>query len=162
VGYPFSKLICHMAMAATEEHTLGHNLRGREANVCYIVSLYWSFLTPLAHCIRQRTDPIDSEWGGAPMQCGSIRSVGSVKKVENCSTFQAATDQSSNQITYARAWLTDASAKTTLPSVSHACRHPLTDGAVGGRRWSLLGLILLLAWRWRSWGASALLAPLLS
>ena len=68
------------------------------------------------------------------MHCGSIRSVGSigsVKKVKKCSTFQAATDPSSNQIAYARAWLTDPSAKTIPPSVSHAFRHPLTDGAVG-------------------------------
>ena len=76
-----------MAMAATEEHTLGHNLRGREANVCYIVSLYWSFLTPLAHCIRQRTDPIDFELGGALMHCGSIRSFGSVGSVEKVERF---------------------------------------------------------------------------
>ncbi|CAL8378881.1 unnamed protein product [Arctogadus glacialis] len=31
-------------------------------------------------------------------------------------------------------WLTDASAKTTPPSVSHAFPRPLTDGAVGTRR----------------------------
>ena len=91
-------------------------------------------VTPLAHCIRPLTDPIYFEWGQAAMHCGSIRavgSVGSVKNVEKYSTSQAATDLSANQIAYARAWQTYASAKTNPPSVSHAFHHPLWDVAVG-------------------------------
>ena len=48
-------------------------------------------VTPLAHCIRPLTDPIDFEWGGAAMHCGSIRSVGSVgsvKKLKNVQLFR--------------------------------------------------------------------------
>ncbi|CAL8365903.1 unnamed protein product [Arctogadus glacialis] len=38
-------------------------------------------VTPLAHCVRPLTDPIDCEGGRAAVHCGSIRSVGSVGSV---------------------------------------------------------------------------------
>ena len=43
---------------------------------------------PLAHYIRPLTDPIDLEWGGAAMHCGSIRSVGSVGSFKKLKNFQ--------------------------------------------------------------------------
>ncbi|KAK0133450.1 Myosin heavy chain, fast skeletal muscle [Merluccius polli] len=46
-----------------------------------------SELTPLAHCMRPSTHPIDFEWGGAAMHCGSVRQVGSVRCVEKLRKF---------------------------------------------------------------------------
>ena len=84
--------------------------------------------TPLAHCIRPLTDSFDFDWCGAVIQL-VIHPFRRIRlEVEEFSTFEAATDPSSNQIAYAQAWLTGGSAKTTPPSVSHAFRHPLTDG----------------------------------
>ena len=85
--------------------------------------------TPLAHCICPLTDPVDFEWGRSrdALWIHPFRWIRRLRQeVEHFSTFQAATYPSYNQVAYARALLTDASEKTTPPSVSHGVRHPLT------------------------------------